>query len=330
MTTTTAATTTTTTTMTTEAPTVAEETVVLFTGGFTSGGFASRLSSSEIYPTGCSLPALPFTINGHSTFATTGPNSKIVTCGGHNTQGKSASCLVLDVENQLWDETLMGDLPEHRSSAASATIENIGTYLMGGYPTIYPSILKRTSDFLEAGSTEWTAGPAIPVDMDRPCAVSISQLSFLIISGSDILEYQVDTTNPTSSSGWQSASKFPQLQTSRSNKPGCSKIGDKVVIAGGQDGSGYLRSAEVLHLTTRTIVYAGDLNSPRAYLRMATITMNGEQTLFAFGGFSGPALNSVEHFNTNNNTWTFASTGMVEARWSFAAVALPREILCPT
>ena len=190
--------------------------------------------------------------------------------------------------------------------------------------------MRRTSDFLAAGSTEWAAGPVIPVDMDRPCVVSISQLSFLIIHGNNILEYQVDTFNPTSSSGWQSG--YPQLQTSRRKQPGCSKIGDQVVIAGGVDSSGFLPSTEVLNLSTRTIVYAGDLNSPRRNFHMATITMNAKQTLLAFGGWMGGSsyLNSVEHFNTNNNTWTFASTGMVEARWQFAAVALPREILCPT
>ena len=90
-------------------------------------------------------------------------------------------------------------------------------------------------------------------------------------------------------------------------------LGDQVVIAGGR-GSGYLRSTEVLHLSNRTIVYAGDMNSPRGYFRMATITMNGQQTLLAFGGYSGSSSqmssqNSVEQFNTNNNTWTLAPNG---------------------
>jgi hypothetical protein len=314
-------------------PGVAEETAVLITGGRGSISELERYSSSEIYPTGCSVQALPSERSEHSTFATTGPSPKIVTCGGQTTQGVAASCLVLNVQNQLWEENVVDDLPQPRRAAASVSIENVGTYLIGGTGSSLGLInsMRRTSDFLEAGSTEWTAGPAIPVDvdMDRPCVVSISQLSFLIIHGNNILEYQVDTFNPTSSSRWQSG--YPQLQTSRRKQPGCSKIGDQVVIAGGVDRSGYLGSTEVLNLSTRTIVYAGDLNSPRAWFHMATITMNGEQTLLAFGGRMGRSsyLNSVEHFNTTTNTWTFASTGMVEARWQFEAVALPREILCP-
>ena len=221
----------------------------------------------------------------------------------------------------------MGELPHPRLFAASVSIENVGTYLIGGLA----SSMRRTIDFLPEDTTEWAAGPAIPVDMNQACAVSISQLSFVTIHGNVILEYEVDISNPTSSSGWQSASKFPQLQTRRTNQPGCSKIGDQVVIAGGRDGSTWLRSTEILDLSTKTIVYAGDLNSPRAYFHMATITMNGEQMLFAFGGSdeNWASLNSVERFNTNNNTWTLAPTSMEEARDSFGAIVLPQEILCP-
>jgi hypothetical protein len=318
------------TTKATTTTTTAEETVILITGGYSSS--FDRLSSTEIYPTDCSLPTLPSARLGHSTFATTGPSSKIVTCGGETTQGLTASCLVLDVENQLWEGTVVGDLTQPRSLAAPVTIENVGTYLIGGDSSGMRSLrsLRWTSDFLAAGSTEWAEGPALPVDMHSGCVVRISQLSFLIIYGNDILEYQVDTLNPTSSSGWQSASKFPQLQTSRYYQPGCSKIGDQVVIAGGF-GSGYLRSTEVLNLTTRTIVYAGDMNSARAGFHMATITMNGQETLLAFGGHSGPsAQNSVEQFNTNNNTWTLAPAGMEEARFYFSTVIVPGEVVCPT
>ena len=88
------------------------------------------------------------------------------------------------------------------------------------------------------------------------------------------------------------------------------------------------RTTEVLNLSTRTIAYAGDMNSARAYFHMATITVNGEQTLFAFGGRSRSALNSVEQFNTNNNTWTLAATSMEEARDVFAATVVKRKLVC--
>ena len=241
---------------------------------------------------------------------------------------------MLDVDNQLWDENMIGQLTQIRGYHAVVSMENIGTYLIGGYS----SNMKRTTDFLAQGTIEWTNGPAIPVDMNYPCAVRISNLTFLIIHGTDIREYQVDITDPTSNSGWQSSSKWPLLQTSRTGNPGCSKIQNYIAIAGGynSDQSEYLRSTELLNLSTRTIVYAGDLNSPRAYFHMATLTNNEQQLILAFGGrrSAGPGAswanseNSVEQFFPSNNTWSLMSTTMEEARGYFGAVTVQRKTLC--
>jgi len=290
-----------------------------------------RLSSTEIYPaiSGCSPPALPSAISGHTTFVTTGPSPKVVTCGGSIAGRYTASCHVLDLDNQLWDGNMIGQLPQTRVVHAVVSMEDIGTYLIGGAI----GNMRRTTDFLAQGSTQWVAGPAIPVDMDSPCAVKISDLSFLVIHDTDIREYQVDITNPTSNSGWQSATKWPRMQTSRTSNPGCSKIENYIVIAGGRGSSGFLRtrSTEVLNLSTRTIVYAGDMNSPREGFHMATITRNGQQLILAFGGYSGyggSPMNSVEQFNPSNNTWTLAPTTMQEARNSHGAVPLTRAMIC--
>jgi len=304
----------------------------MITGGYRS----SHLSSTEVYPaiSGCSLPALPSARSYHTTFVTTGPSPKVVTCGGFD--GRSlASCLVLDLNNQLWNETTIGQLPQTRDSHAVVSMENIGTYLIGGDSLEswrFSRIMKRTTDFLAQGLTQWVAGPDIPVDMKYPCAVKISDLSFLVIHNTDIREYQVDITNPTSNSGWQRTTKWPRMQTSRTLTPGCSKIENYIVIAGGYNyNSGYLRSTEVLNLSTRTIVYAGDLNSPRRYFHMATITRDGQQLILALGGYSRSwRQNSVEQFNPNNNTWTLAPTTMQEARNGHGAVPLTRAMICTT
>ena len=305
---------------TTEAP--SEDTVLLMTGGYNSG----RLST-EIYPavSGCSPPALPEGRYGHSTFATTGASPKLVTCGGYN-EGWTASCLVMT--KQGWSDSMIGQLPQPRAYHAAVSMENIGTYLIGGFSVN----MRKTTDFLGEASTEWVAGPDIPVDMHQPCAVKISNQSFLIIQNTDIREYEVDITDPTSDSGWQSATKWPQLQTSRYSQPGCSKIDNHIVIAGGWSSGQYLQSTEVLDLKTNSLMYAGELNSPRSNFHMATITRDGQQLILAFGGETTgtTALNSVEQFNPSNNTWTLAPTGMEEARSQFAAVVVPTTMVCPT
>ena len=109
-----------------------------------------------------------------------------------------ASCLVLNLENGVWDGNMMGQLPQPRLWHATVSMKNIGTYLIGGAG-------RRTTDFLPEGSTEWTAGPDIPLDMNQPCAVQTSDDSYLIIDNTDIREYQVDISDPTSKRGLQSA-----------------------------------------------------------------------------------------------------------------------------
>ena len=295
-------------------------------------GGENDLNTTELYPSirGCSPPAFPSVRSLHSTFTTTGPSPKIITCGGTAPTKYTATCLMLDLEKQRWEQNIIGNLTKPRAYPAAVSLENIGTYLIGGMPSS-----KGSTDFLAEGSTEWTTGPEIPVDMSQPCVVKISNQSFIVLYKTDILEYEVDIRDPTSSNGWQSSSKWPNLQTSRERQPGCSKIENLVVIAGGyrrsQKSGESLVSTEVLDLLTKRIEYAGDLNTPRVWFHMTTLIRGGQQLILAFGGSAvSSSLNSVEQFNSNNNTWSLAPTSMAEARHAFGAVAvLPTMMSCP-
>ena len=318
----------------TEAPPVSEDTVVLLTGGWgASGAYLSssgRLSSSEVYPstsTCPSLPALPAPRRGHALFTTPDPNPIIAACGGWDDGSKYlASCLVLDVENQRWDENTMGPLPQTRSWHAVVTLKNIGNYLIGG------SNGPRTTDFLAKGSQEWVAGPEIPVDMGNgPCAVVIGERNFLAIYWNNIREYQVDIENPTTDVNWQEATKWPQLQTRRWRQPGCTKIGGRVIIVGGYSEGESLRSTEVLDLETRKIEFAGDLATPRNVFHSAAIRTEGTERVFAMGGWDGgsSAVDSVEELDPETLTWKPAQENLLERRNTFGAVSLPRRMICP-
>ena len=281
----------------------------------------------EIYPpvSGCSLPDLPTTVYGHASFVTTGPNPKIVSCGGSVHGHLSRTCTAFDPENQSWDD--MGQLPKARIGQAAISMENIGTYQIGGGGD---SSNKRTSDFMAAGSTEWVAGPEIPVDMTGHCSVVISQFSFLIFFGQDILEYQVDIANPTRSDGWQESTKWPQLQTNSNARQGCTKLGNYIVIAGGASSGSKLGVTEVLDLSTKTTVIAGEMNSPRYGHFLATIRRNGQQMLFALGGYDSPvSIDSVEQYFPSNSTWTLAPA-LMGGRHAFSAVVIPKEVVCTT
>ena len=175
----------------------------------------------------------------------------------------------------------MDSLPQPRYNHAAVTLKSIGTYLIGGFRF---SDNRRTTDFLPVGGRLWVSGPSIPVDMNQPCAVVIGKRSFLTIFQTNIREYQVDVNNPTSFDGWQEATKWPQLLTNRRKGPGCARLGQRVIFAGGYS-SEVERSTEVLNLETRTIEYAQDLNTAREYFHIVTITTEGVERTFALGGY---------------------------------------------
>ena len=303
---------------------VREDSIVLLTGGFGNG----RLSSSEVFPStnNCSLPSLPEPREDHVVFATAEEDPRVAVCGGSNQNGdKLASCLVLDRKAQAWDETRVDSLPQPRYSHAAVTLKNIGTYLVGGFLF---SDNRRTTDFLPEGSRQWMSGPSIPVDMNQPCAVVIGKRSFLTIFQFNIREYQVDVNNPTSSNGWQRATKWPKLLTNRRKGPGCARIGQRVIIAGGYS-SEVERSTEVLNIETRTIEYAHDLNTPRQFFHIVSITTEGVERTFALGGYDfSTYLDSVEKLDPETLIWRESPLNLVERRDQFGAVELPKSLAC--
>ena len=320
-----------------------EDTVVLLTGGeFFGAGSLSILSSSEVFPSnGCSLPSLPQPRRGHVLFATADQNPKIVTCGGSDQNDIFlASCPVFDPETQRWDADTMSPLFLPRVRSAAVTMESIGVYLIGGGGTYLIGGVwvnnENIIDFFAQDHQQWMP-LAVPVNMNSPCAVPITKVSFLAIHDASILEYQVDKTDPTSLNGWQEASKWPRLQTRRTSWPGCSKIDEKVVIAGGQVWYGTygisLRSTEVLDLSTRKLEYAGDLSAPRYGFHIVTINEDGVNRVLALAGSDGslssPHLDSVEEFDPESLTWKPAPMSIVRRRSFFAAVVLPQKLIRP-
>merc|ERR1712110_728402 len=219
------------------------DSVLLITGGKT--GYGRYTASTEVFPSCSSPPPLPSTRAGHQTFKTSDPTPLIASCGGWTGGRRTASCLVLDLDNQRWDESRMGNLTTPRDRGAVVELKQ-GVLFLGG---LY-SDAETTSDFLATGSLQWQQGPRLPQAMLSFCAVPVTESSFITIRGDKIHEFDAAIAGPTSEEGWRDTTLWPTLKTSRSLTPGCAKLGNKVIIAGGR---GYLRSTLVLDITTRTI-----------------------------------------------------------------------------
>ena len=189
-----------------------------------------------------------------------------------------------------------------------------------------------TSDFLASGSLQWQRGPALPMAMSHFCAIPITPTSFITIHKDKIHEFDAAIAGPTSDAGWRESTRWPALKTSRERSPGCARLGNKVIIAGGKNGHNgrSLRSTEVVDIVTRTISAGGDMTSARAYFNLATISRGEGHKLFAIGGYdsSTKEVNTVEEWVEESSTWKEAES-LTRATRKFGVLSLPKESICP-
>ena len=117
--------------------------------------------------------------------------------------------------------------------------------------------------------------------MSSPCAAPISADSFLIVYERYVYEFDTRVAGPTNSSGWKNETTWPQLQVWRDAWPGCAVVGNKFIVAGGEDKNGNsLKSTEIIDLRTRNITAGGGMEKPRGMFNLLSIS----GTLYALGG----------------------------------------------
>ena len=266
------------------------------------------------------------------TFLTAGPSPSIVSCAGHTSANIPllSDCRILDVENKDWKVGTIGQLVTRGNTHSAAVTMPVGVYLIGGTKAT------RKTEVLLAGTTHWQKGPQIPLFMQAPCAVAISDESFLAIFKDNIIEFDTSAAGPTSNAGWKDLSTYPKLQKSRVSWPGCAKLGSKVIISGGgyfdeYDNWRSRKSTEILDLTDKTLSSGGDLVEPHRQFHI----LNLNNKLVAIGGVGNsgfesgnPSSISVEEWDPLTSTWSKSSTGLGEERASFGAVVVPKDLIC--
>ena len=238
---------------------------------------------------------------------------------------------MLDPINQRWDANKMGSLTVAKDDemVVAATLENIGVYIAIGLE----------SDFLPAGRMQWQRGPDLPAYAIGPCAVTISPTSFLLFTGGNIWEFDSSVAGPTSNEGWRESNRWPALKKDRLYAS-CSKVGQKVIIAGGQNTRNYksIRSTEVLDLLTKQITSGGNLRTAKKLFGAVTIINDGKERMFSFGGFADFAFwffgwynayyKEVDEWVEETSSWR-PVTSLLQERTSFGAVSVPKQLVCP-
>ena len=205
---------------------------------------------------------------------------------------------------------------------------DINTPLMTMYEimTLCKHRMGSTTELLRAGSSTWEKGPLIPVEMLSPCAVAISSTSFLAIYGREIREFDTKIAGPLSRQGWREEGRWPKMVTSREFWPGCAKVDNKIVIAGGWDDSPTThQTTDVLDLTSRTISKGGNLVTPRRLFHITTIDNNDNSETLALGGFD---LQTIEKWNPETETWSELEAQLQQKRGFYGTVAAPKSLIC--
>ena len=262
------------------------------------------------------------------TFLTAGSTPSIATCAGaaNPDEPLHGDCLVL--EKLVWKEGLMGQLLTPRNAYPAVVTMPVGVYLIGGTKA------EKKTEFLQADTMKWQRGPALPVPMDGPCAVKISESSFLVIQNKHIIEFDTTSAGLKSDEGWQDMRKYPELTSARRTWPGCAKLDNKVIISGGgwmdsQSTRKAYRSTEILDLTTRTLSIGGEMKEARRAFHI----LNINNKLIAIGGkersgVASPASNSVEEWDPSMSSWSKSKTTLVEERSNFGALVVFQELVC--
>ena len=233
----------------------------------------------------------------------------------------------MDTSTGQWEENRMEPLLKKRYYHAAVTLEG-QVYVIGGRGS-------STTEVLPAGSSTWQQGPRLPFEMIYgPCAVAISTTSFLAFYRKEIREFDASTAGPTSNQGWAEEAKWPKLETSRRQWPGCAKVGDdKVVIAGGHDGDLTThQTTEILDLTTRRIRQGERLATARKRFHTISFNNNGVFRTLAVGGRDNDLnyLNSVEEWEPESESWSTVETRLKEKKSSFGLVAVNKNLVCPS
>ena len=272
-------------------PVVVTSTSILLLGGnnafYQPSNQGRFLRTVELIPPvpGCVLPLLPNPTDWPAAFTTN--SETLAFCGGVSRPG---DCYVLDTTAMTWKQK--DEIPDLRAWTAGAVTLDAGVFIMGSYFT--PDKLHQ----LAPGSSEWLT-TSVPYTIG-PCMVPINQKSFLLIGGRgrlrQVREYNSDT-------GWQPADKWPQLTVGRQN-PGCSKVGNFIIVAGGMDGdfTQPRKSTDIINISEKTITSKpeNDMTMPRMAFALKTIN----NIVYALGGWTGEsATDSIERWDASTGVW---------------------------
>ena len=276
----------------------AKITLSIIAGGF--DGKSKYLSSVEVLSGNLRnnvLPNLPSEIRGSSMVM---HDKSILICGGSNNFTK---CLQLDQDSWIEHSTLN----KKRDYSLAVTTRST-TFIFGGESN------PNTYEFLPKDSTEWQMGlKEIPgVGFSHGCAMAVkSEQEIWLIGGCGIYE-RIVSFHVNDHTFVELPSKLiePRYEHRCAYIPNTNKI----LVTGGN----YQDSTEIIDTEDGSVTMASPMNLKRSDHGIGVITINGEDKLAVFGGYSrGRFLNSIELYDAETGQWEISDLKLNQARHGF-------------
>ena len=283
---------------------------VIVAGGFEDSYGNGTITSVEAFTGDLGkkhLPDLPNDFVGGSVFMHNGNVFSLGSCSTWDTS--------FQLEHGTWKMhgTLNGDLSGESRFSYSAVTTKTAIFIFGGDP------FRSKYEYLPKDSKTWLVGKTeIPGGFESGCAIAVKSEQEIWLIGGHWTEKRILSFNVNN----HTFKELPhQLNVERRSHQGAIiPYSNKIMITGGfNEKDNRLKSTEVLDPETGSVTMASPMNIDRCTHGMGVMTINDEERLAVFGGYSLTLglLDCVELYNTQTKSWDTTNIKLSKPMFEF-------------
>ena len=282
-------------------------------------------TTSEVVPSiankNCRPPSMPLPTYWSPSLILT-PNQEILLCGGKH---HGNTCMEMKQNN--WE--IHSKLNEERNYAASVSMPN-GVFIFGGTGSdgLEP---KNSWEWLPRNTKVWRKGGFLAsVGFSQGCAVKASDNEIVLIGGmyskKTVVRYidfnlMVHLDNILKVGRWGHS---------------CVSFNDKIIVSGGYNSDGYLRSVEVLeYIGYRLLTFklSSSFIEAKAYHGLLVAPIQNKLSVLALGGYDNITghdreLDSIEILDPTTFSWTLSNMKLSRPNQQFGYATVPTHLVC--